>query len=220
MHYLIDGHNLIAAMANVAADISLEDPDDEIKLILVLKSWAVARQKRIVTVIFDGGLPGGYQKRLSTSRINVVFAQEGQTADALLIHRIKQVPNPPEFTLVSSDRKIQEAANKRKMTFIPSDDFARQLVEKKKPPQPVKPESEEPVLSSKEVAEWMELFGPEPEIVAPPKPAKRKTVKKKKSTEPTQQDKSPGTVKRGERKLSRDEVDEWLDLFGSGGGKK
>ena len=52
MHYLIDGHNLIGALP----DISLEDPDDEVKLILVLRSWAVARRRREVTVIFDGGL--------------------------------------------------------------------------------------------------------------------------------------------------------------------
>ncbi len=34
MHYLIDGHNLIAQIS----DISLDDPDDEAKLVLRLEA--------------------------------------------------------------------------------------------------------------------------------------------------------------------------------------
>lgn len=209
MHYLIDGHNLIAAIP----DISLEDPDDEVKLLLLLKSWAVARSKREVTVIFDGGLPGGYRQRLSTSRINVVFASEGRTADSLLIRRIKKIPNPPEYTLVTGDRAIQTAAAARKMAVLSSDEFAQKLLEKEEPPpKPKVEETDEPILSSDEVAEWLELFGPEPEVKTPPKPKRRKKTAGKKS-KPTQQDRSPKTAKSGERELSRDEVDEWLDLF-------
>lgn len=209
MHYLIDGHNLIAALP----DISLEDPDDEVKLILILRSWAVARRKREVTVVFDGSLPSGYEQRLSTSRIHVIFAPEGQTADSILIGRIKKVPNPPEFTLVSSDRVVQSAATKRKMAVLASDEFAKLLQEVETPPPPKPQESDEPVLSSEEVAEWMDLFGPEPEIKPPPKPAKPKKRVRKKKSEPTSKDRSPTTAKSGDRKLSRDEVDEWMDLF-------
>lgn len=213
MHYLIDGHNLIAALP----DISLEDPDDEIKLLLLLKSWAVARHKREVTVIFDGGLPGGYQQRLSTSRINVIFAREGQTADTLLIRRIKKAPNPPEYTLVSSDRAVQAAAAARKMAVLSSADFVQLLGEKEeRPPSPKIEEAEEPSLSSEEVAEWLTLFGPEPEIKPPPKPVrpKKKTAAKKTKAAAAPQDRSPTTAKSGERKLSQDELDEWLELFG------
>jgi predicted RNA-binding protein with PIN domain len=211
MHYLIDGHNLIAAIP----DISLEDPDDEVKLILVLRSWAVPRRKREVTVIFDGGLPGGYQQRLSTTRINVVFASGGRTADSLLIDRIKKVANPPEYTLVSGDRAIQSAAAARKMAVLSSEEFVKVLLEvEAPPPQPQVKESDEPLLSTGEVAEWLALFGPEPELKPPPKPVRRKkTAAKKPKTDPTSQGSSPTTAKSGERKLSRDEVDDWLDLF-------
>lgn len=216
MHYLIDGHNLIA----VLPDISLEDPDDEVKLILLLKSWAVARHKREVTVIFDGGLPGGYHHRLSTSRITVVFASGGQTADILLIRRIKKIPNPPEYTLVSSDRAVQAAAEARKMAVLSSEAFAELLVEKEeRPPQPKAEEADEPALSSKEVAEWLELFGPEPEIKSPPKPTRRKKKRAEQETkagtaaQAAPPDRSPTTAKSGERKLNQDEVDEWMDIF-------
>ena len=42
MHYLIDGHNLIAHLA----DIDLEDPNDEVKLVLMMRGWAAAGRKR------------------------------------------------------------------------------------------------------------------------------------------------------------------------------
>jgi predicted RNA-binding protein with PIN domain len=210
MHYLIDGHNLIATLPG----ISLQDPDDEIKLILLLRSWAVARRKREVTVIFDGGLPGGYRQRLSSSRIQVVFASEGRTADSLLIGRINDVANPPEYTLVSSDRAVQAAAASRKMAFLSSDEFAKMLAEAEAPPKPKVQPADEPVLSSDEMAEWLELFGPEPELKEPARPPKgKKTAAKKKESEAAEQDRSPATAKAGERKLSRDEVDEWLGLF-------
>jgi predicted RNA-binding protein with PIN domain len=223
MHYLIDGHNLIAARP----DISLDDPDDEIKLILVLKSWAVARRKREVTVIFDRGLPGGFQQRLSSSRINVVFASQGETADSLLIRRIKQLRNPSEYILVSSDQAIQTAAGSRRLAYLASEEFAGELVKKEPSPPPAAEKldkTDEPSLTQEEVTEWLDLFGPVPE----PKPEtaekavrRRKTAAEKPPSPSAQEtkssDHSPGTAKRGDRKLSREEVDEWLDLFKKSG---
>ena len=52
MHYLIDGHNLIARTPG----LSLADPDDEAKLSALLRRWAAADPRRKVTVIFDAGL--------------------------------------------------------------------------------------------------------------------------------------------------------------------
>jgi predicted RNA-binding protein with PIN domain len=196
-------------------DISLEEQDDEVKLILVLRSWAVARQKREVTIIFDGGLPGGYQQRLSTSSINVIFAAEGRSADALLISRIKKVPNPPEYTLVSSDRTIQAAAAALNMTVLSSEAFIKMLREEHNPPPQVTPQKpDEAALSSAEVEEWLALFGPQPEVKPPPKAVRRKKpAARKPKSEAANQDRSPTTAKSGERKLSQDELEEWFDLF-------
>ncbi len=90
MHYLIDGHNLIGKMP----EIHLDDPDDEVKLVLRLRSWAAGGAKRRVTVIFDHGLPGGVEKGLSSGPVKVIFAPAGRTADSLLIRRIKHSQKP------------------------------------------------------------------------------------------------------------------------------
>ncbi len=211
MHYLIDGHNLIGKLP----DISLDDPNDEVELILRLKSWAAASRKRKVTVYFDGGLPGGVEQRLSTSDIKVIFAPEGRTADSLIIKRIRKLQNPAEYTLVTSDQQIIAAAQKRRLPHLRSEDFAEKMgrdKQKRAAPPPSLPETDDPKISENEVAEWLAIFGPTPEIrpktksvcrpqrKAPPKKPKRR--------------RSPQELKKTETKLSDDELSEWLDLFG------
>ncbi len=213
MHYLIDGHNLIAKIS----DINLSDSDDEIELILRLKSWAAASRKRKVTLYFDGGLPGGVAHRLSTSDIKVIFAPEGRTADSLIIKRIRKIKNPPEYTLVTSDQEIIAAAQKRRMSHLRSEDFTAKMGDdrrKRTAPSPPLSETDDPQISQKEIAEWMELFGPEPEIPAKPRPVKRtsQTKSKPKTKRPLPR-RSPRELKRTEDKLNAGEVDEWLDIF-------
>lgn len=218
MHYLIDGHNLIAKLE----DLALDDPDDEAKLVLRLRSWTAANRKRRVTVIFDGGLPGGQSTRLSTSRVTVVFASAGQTADDLLIRRINQIKNPAEFTLVSSDAEVLAAARKRRMPLLLAEQFATQLPPERPRPaatpvetadeQQIAERRETPQLSDDEVNEWLELFGPVPERKVPPPPPPP-------PPEPAEKEPSPPTKKRDigrvdrERPLSAEEVEEWLRLF-------
>ncbi len=69
MHYLIDGHNLIAKLP----DVNLSDPDDEIQLVLKLRQWTAVSAKRVVTVFFDGGIPGGHNVNLSNAQVKVIF---------------------------------------------------------------------------------------------------------------------------------------------------
>lgn len=221
MHYLIDGHNLIARLE----DLALDDPDDEAKLVLRLRSWTAASRKRRVTVIFDGGLPGGKSTHLSTSRVTVVFASAGQTADDLLIRRINQTRNPAEFTLVSSDGEVLAVARKRRMPVLLAEQFATQLPpERPHPPatqvetvdeQRIAAHRDTPQLSDEEVNEWLELFGPVPERIAPPPPPPPPETTNNEPDKPTLPEKKRyiGRVDR-ERPLSADEVEEWLRLFG------
>ena len=217
MHYLIDGHNLIAKIP----DILLGEAQDEFELALRLKSWASANRKRRVTVLFDKGMPGGMARMLSNRDVTVIFAPQGQTADALLIARIKQVKHPPAYTLVSSDQEIIAAANKRKMRHIRSEDFVgelgydERLIAKNEPEETAeKPDVD--ALSEAEIAEWLDIFGPVPE--RPKRPPKQR--KPKSTPEPAPEPAKPKkrqpltAVKSGERELDETEIAEWLDLFG------
>jgi hypothetical protein len=162
MHYLIDGHNLIGRLP----DINLDDPDDEVELVLRLRSWSARKRGRRVTVIFDRGLPGGKDRGLSTSKVQVIFASSGQTADALLIKRIRRVKNPREYILVTSDNRILRVAEERRMPVQKADDFALKLSPELGVSEEKSLEEEDeaqgaeldPKLSDAELDMWLDLF--------------------------------------------------------------
>jgi predicted RNA-binding protein with PIN domain len=156
MHYLIDGHNLIGKMP----DIELDDPDDEVKLVLRLRSWSARSRKRNVTVIFDRGLPGGEEKGLSSGKVKVIFAPAGRSADSLLIGRIRNVKNPPEYTLVSSDQKIINLAEARRMIVRRSEAFAARMNQEMEQNMGSSTAGvvDDPQISVDEVDMWLEMF--------------------------------------------------------------
>lgn len=219
MHYLIDGHNLIAKIP----DIDLSDPDDEAQLILRLKRWTLADRRRRATVYFDGGLPGGRSPHFSDGKLEVIFAPAGRAADELIIRRVRGVHNPPEFTVVSSDREILDAAERRRMPSVPSETFAGKLQaqdeSRAEPPEPAPEASkkEEPLLSEEEVAEWLQRFGEEPDperaqnirrqIQRQRRYRRREQRKRRAPGRPADELKDSGT------QLTEDEVEEWLDVF-------
>jgi uncharacterized protein len=162
MHYLIDGHNLIGRMP----DIDLADPDDEIKLILRLRSWAARKRRRRVTLIFDRGLPGGTDRGLSSGDVKVVFASSGRSADMLLIKRIRSVGNPKETTLVSSDQRIIHEAEARRMPVMKAEEFVMELTSQGKQSELAgneETQAEDKSLNESDIAMWLDLFGAQDE---------------------------------------------------------
>lgn len=208
MHYLIDGHNLIGKLPG----LSLDDPDDEVKLAHLLKRWCAADPRRKVTVIFDAGLPGGEAKHLSGGGVKVVFAPNNRTADAVIIQRIAGIKHPPEYTIVSSDRVILEAAQRRRFPVQRSEDFATAMLadrtfRDKKDETKIDDRPEVPAMNPDELAEWLTLFGPEPERPATATPSRRPTPSELKREEIRRK-------KAEQEKKRADEIDEWLRLFG------
>ena len=219
MHYIIDGHNLIGKLP----DISLKDPNDEVKLTMRLKSWVAESKKRQVTLFFDGGMMGSTLNRMSSRNLKVIFAPSGRTADSLIISHMRKLKNPRGYTLVTSDREIIGHAKSLRIRSLLSEEFIEHMgfVFKEMPEKtqkvtkeikPDKPDAAE--ISEAEVQEWLELFGPVPER---PKAKPRQTKSaKSRSTSPK---KKPATLRVAktdkDARLEQDEIDLWLSLFGS-----
>lgn len=149
MPLLIDGHNLIGRMA----DLHLDDPEDETKLVARLRAYA-ARTGQCLTVVFDQGLPGGRSRELSGGGVEVVFAPTGHNADGILHERIRRARDPRALVVVTSDREIVAAAQARGARVMRAEEFAAQL---SAPPPAIEPEPDER-LSPQEVEEWLRVF--------------------------------------------------------------
>ena len=149
---LIDGHNLIGQTPS----LSLAEPNDEQKLIVMLRQYAARKNARIV-VAFDSGNPGGKSKELSGGNVTAIFAGSHTIADRILMERIRELKQPGDWVVVSSDREVQQAAQRRKMNVWSSAEFAKKMGP---PPQR---EAEPPMpkdsgLTKSEVDEWLRLF--------------------------------------------------------------
>ncbi len=162
MPYLIDGHNLIAALP----DIALDDPDDEVKLVHKLRAWC-AHTGRKAILYFDGGLPGGVARDLSTSQLRVIFAAaERSSADALIKAQLQRLKDARNWTVVTSDREILAAAHRRGAHTLKSQAFAAELAHISAPPpaDDIKPEG----LLGAELEHWLAEFSQSEEKAAPP----------------------------------------------------
>lgn len=150
MPYLIDGHNLIAQTPG----LSLQDPDDEAKLTLLVRRWCVS-QKRKATLIFDGGLPGG-KSSLSSTDVTVIFASDRHTSgDDLLLNRIRDEKNPSGLILICSDQRIVKAAKARGMKVLSSQEVGNVL---SKLGEAKTKATKETGPDAAELAEWEALF--------------------------------------------------------------
>jgi predicted RNA-binding protein with PIN domain len=151
MPYLVDGHNLIGQMT----DIDLGDPDDEARLISRLRAFC-ARTGRKATVYFDRGSPGS-QTPSSAGGLRIVFVARPRTADEAIYARLAQLGGEARnWTVVSSDRQVQRAAERAGAKSMSSPDFADRLLMDDAPLE----ESEKPQSPSSEedIARWERIF--------------------------------------------------------------
>ena len=157
MSLLIDGHNLIPHVRG----LSLQTIDDEERLIELLQVYCRVNNKSVL-VFFDKAAPGHAGKR-SHGRVTAQFVREGSTADAAIIQRLRKAKRAARnFTVVSSDRRVQLEARALGASITPSDHFARQLDHARYHASRIDPD-ESITISDGELEEWLRMFGTDSE---------------------------------------------------------
>lgn len=153
MPYIIDGHNLIGKLSS----IGLDDPDDEQKLIQLLREFLTKRNKR-GTVFFDQAAPGS-STELKLGRLRVRFVRPPRIADEAIQSYLRRIkPEATNYIVVTSDRELQETAKQIGARWISSEEFASLITaSNKSEPSLDKPQSP---LTPQEVEEWEKLFDP------------------------------------------------------------
>jgi predicted RNA-binding protein with PIN domain len=150
---LIDGHNVIGQIP----DIALDDPNDEALLIQKLNGWT-ARSKSQVLVIFDNGLPGG-PSRLATGRVKVRFAPHNRTADDTMKNHIPNLNPKTDWVVVSDDRNVIQSALYHKLAVMRATDFVILLRTPIRPAKPTPDIDPNLKLSADQVDDWLHEFG-------------------------------------------------------------
>jgi predicted RNA-binding protein with PIN domain len=149
MPILIDGHNLIGRLPG----LSLDDPDDEEKLVRLLVSYQ-ARTGKAITVIFDPGADSSLPRTRRTGKVQAVFARPGGSADALIARRVRQNKQPAGLLVVTSDRALRDAVERMGARTRSAEDFVSEL--EADPTAPSDWRDRPP--SPDEVDKWLDLF--------------------------------------------------------------
>jgi predicted RNA-binding protein with PIN domain len=149
MPYLIDGHNLIPKMG-----LRLDSPDDEMELVAILQEF-YKRNRKPIDVYFDGA-PAPHAGTRKLGAVTAHFVKLGSTADNAIRLRLKNLgKGAKNWTVISSDRRVQIEAKDMHAEVISSDSFAAML----KQARTSAPKStDDHKLSEDEINEWLQLF--------------------------------------------------------------
>ena len=117
MPLLVDCYNMLYTdMPQVWAGL------DESGLCQLLGVWPDT-----AVVVCDGTVKPGGPDRSPVEGVELVYAGRARSADDWIINRIDADTAPRRLTVVSSDRRIQKAARRRRCRVLASAAFLRQL---------------------------------------------------------------------------------------------
>ena len=165
MHTLIDGYNLMFTLGLLEKRFrpdGFRKARNRFLSNLAAALGAVAAYQ--TTVVFDAReAPGHLPRETSHEGMTVVFADEEEGADARIEELIAAHSAPKALTVVSTDRRIRQAATRRRARAVTSEDFLQNLESfGGKLPSPPPPTAEDQArhngLSPDEAAGWLETF--------------------------------------------------------------
>lgn len=150
MPFLIDGHNLIPRVG-----LRLDSLDDELELIRLLQEYCRLSRGQ-VEVYFDNA-PAGQPSKKKHGTLTAHFVRRPDIADEAIRRRIGKLgASAKNWTVVSSDRRVQAEARAAKAKVLSSDEFAGQV---RRTLQNKAALGGESTMSEDELKDWLELFG-------------------------------------------------------------
>jgi uncharacterized protein len=152
--FIIDGHNLIPKIPG----LELRDVDDELQLIKMLQEFCRIQRKK-VDVYFDNAPPGSTRSRHFGS-VTAHFIRQGYSADQAIQDKLKQLKRAAvNWTVVSTDHKVQSFARLAGAQVCSSEQFAANLIEILSRRDGEEPDDDQGDLSPDDLQEWLRLFG-------------------------------------------------------------
>ncbi len=153
---IVDGYNLLR---------SLEGSSQTDELISDLGMCQIlGRYLRQINdtgiVVFDGIGPPDKTGFDSIAKLEVVFSGTRRDADTVIEHKIKASTAPKRLIVVSSDRRLRDAARLRKAVTVKSDEFWLEVVKYLGRQKKIKVEPREKFsgLTESETKQWLKLF--------------------------------------------------------------
>jgi predicted RNA-binding protein with PIN domain len=125
MRWIIDGYNVMHAGGLIGPKISREGFRRARRRFLDRLARAFGPEDAIlVTVVFDATQPpGDMPVRGRYQGLSVIFSVGDENADARIEELISAHSHPKDLTVVSTDRRIRQAATRRRSRSLTADSF-------------------------------------------------------------------------------------------------
>jgi hypothetical protein len=155
MAVIIDGHNLLWLIRNQEEDKSITD----VTLCRILDIY-FGLTKETAEIIFDGIGPPDKSVFDGIKNMELTFSGRATDCDTLIENRILESTAPKRLVIVSSDRRLRDAADKKKAVAVKSEDFwdeVQKRISKHKPGK--EPAGKRKGLTQGETELWLKEFG-------------------------------------------------------------
>jgi predicted RNA-binding protein with PIN domain len=153
--FIIDGHNLLWFIRSAEEAPSITDA----ALCRILDRYFGLVGER-AEIIFDGIGPPNKTEFDNIRNLEVTFSGRKSDCDTVIEQRILASTAPRRLTIVSSDRRLRDAAAARKATSVKSEDFwgdvEKQLAKQRKSKEPP---GKRGGLTESETELWLKAFG-------------------------------------------------------------
>lgn len=167
MRTLIDGYNLMHAVGLLSRRFG---PDGFRKVrqrfLNDLADTLGPVEANQTTVVFDAATPPANAPGQSLHKgLTVIYSVGDESADARLEWLIARHSAPKSLTVVSSDRRVRDAASRRKAKVLTAEEFWTRIKDRKDraPPHPAPPLTAEELArqhgpTAEEAAYWLDAF--------------------------------------------------------------
>jgi len=124
MPLIIDGYNLLHASGVFGAERGPRGLEASRIALLDMIVELVGSEAATTTVVFDAAhAPDGLPARLVHRGLRVWFAREYPDADSLIEELVEEHTSPAHLVVVSSDRRLQAAARRRRARAVSCADW-------------------------------------------------------------------------------------------------
>jgi len=166
MRWLIDGYNVMHAGGRLGPKLGREGFRRARRRFLnELAATLPPEQAEQTTIVFDASVPPGDFKVEERYRgLQVLFALGDENADARIEQLIAAHSTPKALFVVSSDRRIRQAAHRRRAIVLTAEDYWNRLddfkerASRRHQPEPKRRESTAADRAPDDSALWQEVF--------------------------------------------------------------
>ncbi|MFM7207505.1 MAG: NYN domain-containing protein [Planctomycetaceae bacterium] len=160
MTLIVDGYNLLHASGVFGASRGPQGFEQSRHALLDMLVDLLGQKAGDTIVVFDAArAPDGLPGRLVHGGIRVWFAREYPDADSLIEELVEDDTAPAHLVVVSSDRRLQAAARRRRARAVSCEDWLAEAREARRARGRPSPDAKPPDPGPEGADFWKRYFG-------------------------------------------------------------